>query len=89
MWLMLVVGYIIIGLVLFLSAGTIQYWQAWVCLAVGFVTSLLVTLYIISDPILLESRVKGGPTAEHRPIQKVIVLCMGLLCVAAYIIPAT
>jgi protein-S-isoprenylcysteine O-methyltransferase Ste14 len=88
MWLMLVVGYIVIGLVLFLSAGTIHYWQAWVCLAVGFVTSLFVTLYIMSDPILLESRSKGGPTVEQRPIQKMIVLCMGILCVAAYIVPS-
>lgn len=88
MWFMLVIGFVVIGLVLFLSAGTIQYWGAWAYLAVGFVTSMLLTLYIIRDPILLESRVRGGPTAEQRPIQKVIVLCLGLLCVAAYIIPA-
>ena len=87
MWLMLVIGYVVIGFVLFLGAGTIHYWQAWTCLIVGFVTSMLVTLYIISDPILLESRVKGGPTVEQRPIQKIIVLCMGVLCIVAYIIP--
>ncbi|HUD02454.1 MAG TPA: isoprenylcysteine carboxylmethyltransferase family protein [Candidatus Paceibacterota bacterium] len=87
MWVMLVVGFVIIGAALFLAAGTIHYWQAWTYLAVGFVTSALLTLYIVSDPILLESRVKGGPTAEQRPLQKVIVLCLGLLCVAAYIMP--
>ena len=87
MWSMLIVGYIVIGIVLFLGAGTLQYWQAWTCLVVGFVTSALVTRYIISDPILLESRAKGGPTIEQWPIQKIIVLFMGLLCVAAYIVP--
>ena len=88
MWFMLVMGFVVIGLVLFLSAGTIQYWQAWTYLAVGFVTSMLLTLYIMKDPILLESRVRGGPTAEQRPIQKIIVLFMGLLAVAGYIVPA-
>lgn len=87
MWFMLIVGYIVIGIVLFLGAGTLHYWQAWVCLAVGFVTSALVTRYIISDPVLLESRSKGGPTVEQRPIQKIVVMLMGLLCVAAYIVP--
>jgi protein-S-isoprenylcysteine O-methyltransferase Ste14 len=87
MWLMLVIGFVIIGLVISLSAGTIQYWQAWVFLGVGAVTSILLTLYIIKDPILLEGRTKIGLTAEQRPIQKVIVWCIGLLWFAAFIIP--
>jgi protein-S-isoprenylcysteine O-methyltransferase Ste14 len=89
MWFMNVIGLVVIGLVIFLSAGTIQYWQAWVFLGVGAVASILLTLYIIKDPILLEGRTKKiGLTAEQRPIQKVIVWCLGLLWVAAFIVPA-
>lgn len=88
MWLMLIIGLVVIGFVLFVSAGTMQYWQAWTYLAVGFMTSMFVTLCIIKDPMLLESRVRGGPTAEQRPIQKVIVLSIEILCVATYVIPA-
>jgi protein-S-isoprenylcysteine O-methyltransferase Ste14 len=39
------------------------------------------------DPILLERRTTFGPTAEQRPIQRVIVLGMGLPLVATFIVP--
>lgn len=87
MWFLLVIAFVIIGSALFLSAGTINYWQAWVYLGVGAVSSVLLTLSVIKDPILLESRTKIGPTAEKRPIQKIIVLCAQLPHIAAYIVP--
>lgn len=87
MWFGLVIAFVIIGSALFLSAGTINYWQAWVYLGVNTVSSVLLTLSVIKDPILLESKTKSGPTAEKRPIQKIIVLCAGLPWIAAYIVP--
>lgn len=87
MWFLLVIAFVIIGSALFLSAGTINYWQAWVYLGVNTVSSVLLTLSVIKDPILLESKTKSGPTAEKRPIQKIIVLCAGLPWIAAYIVP--
>jgi protein-S-isoprenylcysteine O-methyltransferase Ste14 len=87
-WLGLVVSLVLIGLALFLSAGTIDYWQAWVYLGVGSVTSIPLTLYITKDPILLESRTKSGPTAEQRPIQQIIVFSMALPGIATFIVPA-
>jgi protein-S-isoprenylcysteine O-methyltransferase Ste14 len=74
--------------VLFLSAGTINYWQAWVYLGVAAVTGILLTLYTIKNPALLENRTKAGPTAEKRPIQKLIMWCMTLPGVAMFIVPA-
>ena len=87
MWFDLVVTSVLIGLVLFLSAGTIDYWQAWVYLVVGVVSGILLTLSVTKDPMLLESRMKRGPSAEKRPIQKIIVLCTGFPAVAAFIVP--
>ena len=87
MWFLLVIAFVIIGSALFLSAGTINYWQAWVYLGVGAVSSFLLTLSVIKDPILLESRTKIGPTVEKRPIQKIIVLCAQLPHIAAFIVP--
>jgi protein-S-isoprenylcysteine O-methyltransferase Ste14 len=86
-WLWLIISFALIGLVLFLSAGTINYWQAWVYLGVGAASSVPLTLHITEDPILLENRTKAGPTAEQRPIQKVIVVCSGIPAIAAFIIP--
>lgn len=86
-WLTGVIGFVIVGLVLFLSAGTIRYWQAWGYLATVVVTSVPITLYMTKNPVLLESRTKFGPAAEQRPIQKIIVSLMGLPVIAAFIVP--
>jgi protein-S-isoprenylcysteine O-methyltransferase Ste14 len=87
LWLSLVVSFIVIALMLFLPAGTIDYWQAWVYLGVGAVTSIALVLYMAGDPILLENRTRGGPTAEQRPIQKIIVCCMAIPGIAAFVVP--
>src|SRR6516164_9661392 len=70
-WLVFAISMVFIGLVLFLCAGTIQYWQAWIYLVVVGVSSALLTLYITKDPVLLEGRTTLGPSAEQRPIQRV------------------
>ena len=86
-WLWLGISFVLIALALFLTAGTVDYWRAWVYLGTGAVTCLPLVLYIVKDPILLENRTKGGPTAEQRRTQKIIVLCSGLSGIAAFIIP--
>ena len=87
MWLALVVAFVLIALTLFLAAGTLKYWQGWVYLGVSAVSSVLLDLSIMKDPILLENRTKAGPTAEKRAIQKIIVLCAGISAIAAFIVP--
>jgi protein-S-isoprenylcysteine O-methyltransferase Ste14 len=87
MWLGLVVSSVLTGLALFLSAGTIRYWQAWVYLVVSAVSSVPLILHMMKDPILLENRTKGGPTAEQRPIQKIIVACLAIPGIAAFVLP--
>jgi protein-S-isoprenylcysteine O-methyltransferase Ste14 len=62
------------GLLLFISAGTILYWQAWGYLAVFFGSSIYTTIYLLkNDPALLKRRLSGGPTAEKRTIEKIIM----------------
>ena len=85
---MFVVAFVPIGLLLFLAAGTLNYWQAWAYLAAGAISSALLVLFITKDPKLLENRTKLGPASEQRPIQRVIVLCTGIPTVAAFIVPA-
>lgn len=88
-WISLAVLALVMGLLVFVPAGTIHYWQAWVYLSIFFGASALTTLYLMKhDPALLERRMKGGPTAEKRPTQKLIMLgasvgFMGLLVVPA------
>ena len=61
--------------------------QAWVYLGVALVTGVAHILYITKNPVLLESRSKVGPTAETRPMQKLIVLLMGIPGIALFIVP--
>ena len=77
------------GLLLFLPAGTIRYWQAWVYLATFTVASALTSLYLIrKDPALLMRRMKGGPTAEKEAMQKIIMLFASAGFIALLVVPA-
>jgi protein-S-isoprenylcysteine O-methyltransferase Ste14 len=74
---------------IFIAAGTFQYWQAWLFLAVFFTSSLAMTFYLMeNDPKLLERRSKGGPTAEGTTAQKIIMSFASAGFVALLIVPA-
>jgi len=88
-WLSLVVLTVVMGLLLFIPAGTIHYWQAWVYLLIFMGASLLTTLYLMKkDPALLNRRMRGGPTAEKRRTQKLIMLCTSICFIALLVVPA-
>lgn len=68
------IGAIVLGIVLFLPAGTFNYWQAWVFIVVFLVCVNIIGLYLaVKDPALLERRKKVGPGAETSPTQKIIM----------------
>jgi protein-S-isoprenylcysteine O-methyltransferase Ste14 len=80
---------IAMGLLLFIFAGTIHYWQAWLFLAVFMGTSTVITLYLMRyNPSLLGRRLKGGPTAERRPVQRFIMLWASIGFIGLLVIPA-
>ena len=88
-WLSLAVLAIVLGLLLFIPAGTVRYWQAWVFLLIFIGTSILITLYLMTyDPGLLERRMRGGPLAERQLAQKFIMWCMSLEFIALIVVPA-
>ena len=88
-WLALAVLAVVMGLLLFVPAGTVHYWQAWVYLSIFTGASVLTTLYLMrKDPALLERRMSGGPTAEKQPAQKFIMLCTSIGFIALLVVPA-
>ena len=88
-WLALAVLLLVMGLLLFVPAGTVHYWQAWVYVSIFTGASVLTTLYLVrNDPALLERRMSGGPTAEKRPAQKFIMLCTSIGFIALLVVPA-
>jgi len=88
-WFALMMLAIVMGLLLFVPSGTVRYWQAWVYLVIFFGASALTTAYLMKkDPALLERRMSGGPTAEKRPVQKIIMLFTSMGFIALLAVPA-
>jgi protein-S-isoprenylcysteine O-methyltransferase Ste14 len=77
-----------IALLLFASAGTLDYWQAWTFLAVYSAASFAISLHLLkTDPALAERRMRGGPFAEKQPAQKIIMTLMSLGFIGLIIVP--
>lgn len=82
-------GVLFFGVLLFLPAGTLNYWQAWVFIAIFLVATLGPSLYLaVTNPATLARRMHGGPTAETRPLQKVIITATFASVVALTVVSA-
>jgi protein-S-isoprenylcysteine O-methyltransferase Ste14 len=69
------VGLVGFGACLFLPAGTFDYWQAWLFIALFAVTGAVPTIiWARTRPEVLQRRMTAGPTKETRPAQKLIVV---------------
>lgn len=88
-WFALAVLTVAMALLLFVPAGTVRYGQAWVYLGVFAGVSTLMTLDLMrKDPALLARRMRGGPTAEKEPTQKLIMLGISIGFIALLVVPA-
>jgi len=87
-WIWLVALALVMGALIFGAAGDLRFWQGWAFLAVFFAASALITQYLIAnDPALLQRRVKGGPTEETEPAQRLIMVFMSFGFVALIVLP--
>jgi len=77
--------FLFLGLLFFVPAGTIDYWEAWIYCAVLLVPFLAVLTYLIShNPELLVRRMRFK---EKEPTQKRIISASGLLFLIGFLIP--
>jgi protein-S-isoprenylcysteine O-methyltransferase Ste14 len=77
-----------LGLLLFVPAGTFDYWQAWTFLAVFALSAWIPSIYLqVTNPDALQRRMRGGPVAEARSVQKIVMaglyLSLGAMCVVS------
>jgi protein-S-isoprenylcysteine O-methyltransferase Ste14 len=85
-----VFGLAILALLLFLPAGTLNYWQAWAFIATFLVATIFPSIYIVrTNPAALQRRMHGGPWAEARTLQKIVITSVfvglsGMLAFCAY-----
>jgi protein-S-isoprenylcysteine O-methyltransferase Ste14 len=75
--------------ILFGLAWTLDYWQAWLFLAVYFACSIALSVWMYRhDPALLERRMRGGPFAEKEPTQRLIMLIASVGFAGLYVVAA-
>ena len=76
------------GALIFVPAGTLDYWQAWLFVGCYFGASVVVSLWLMrNDPALLERRMRGGPLAEGERNQKIIMTITSIGFVALLVVP--
>ena len=75
-------GVVLVGLLLFLSAGSLRYWQAWLLIGILFVPMLMAGLVMMGrNPDLLRKRLDAR---EKESEQNTVVALSGLLFIASF-----
>lgn len=88
------IGYTVFSVVffavlLFWPAGTFDYWQGWVFIAVFVIGTMVPTIYLaVKYPDAFRRRVRSGPFAESRMAQKLINIGIIATTVAAGVVSA-
>ena len=79
-----VIGLLLIGLLLFLPAGTFDFWQAWLFIGVLFVPMFIAGIVLmIRQPELLRKRLDAK---EQQQEQKWVVALSGLMFIAVFVV---
>jgi protein-S-isoprenylcysteine O-methyltransferase Ste14 len=79
-----VLGLLMIGLLLFLPAGTFDFWQAWLFIGILFVPMFIAGIILmIRQPELLRKRLDAK---EQQQEQKWVVALSGLMFIAVFVV---
>jgi protein-S-isoprenylcysteine O-methyltransferase Ste14 len=78
---------VVFGAMLFLPAGTFNYWQAWVFLVAVAISAWAPIIYVLrTNPVALQARMRGGPAAESRLAQKLVIAGLYLSLAAMVVV---
>ena len=77
-------GVVLLGLLVFLPAGSFRYWQGWLLMGILFVPMFVAGLVMLAkNPELLRKRLNAK---ENEAEQKTVVALSGLLFIAAFVV---
>ncbi len=77
-------GLLLVGLLLFLPAGTLAYWQAWLLIGILFLPMFIAGLIMMKkSPDLLRKRLDAR---EEQMEQKAVIALSGLMFLAAFVV---
>ena len=76
-------GVVIIGLLLFIPAGTINYWNAWLFMGLLFIPMFIVgIIMMIKNPDLLRKRLNAK---ENEKTQKIVIAISGIMFILGFV----
>lgn len=77
-------GLVVIALLLFLPAGTLRYWNAWLLIGILFVPMFFAGIVMmLRNPKLLKKRLNAK---ENEDEQKTVILLSGIMFLAAFVV---
>ena len=77
-------GVVLLGAILFLSAGTFAYWHAWLFLGILFIPMFIAGIVMmVKNPELLRKRLNAK---EKEGEQKIVLALSGLMFLAAFVV---
>ena len=77
-------GLILVGLLLFVPAGTLNYWNAWLFMGLLFIPMFIAGIILMfKNPILLQSRLD---VKEKEKTQKYVIIYSGLMFILGFIV---
>lgn len=77
-------GLILMGLILFLPAGSFKFWQGWLLIGILFVPMFAAGLILMKkNPELLRKRLNAK---EDEKEQKIVILLSGIMFLAAFVV---
>ena len=77
-------GFVLLGLMLFLPAGTIHWWQGWLLMGILFIPMFLAGLAMLKkSPELLKKRLNAR---EEQGDQRQVILLSGVMFLVAFVI---
>ena len=80
----IILGILLIGVLIFLPANTINYWNGWLLMGLLFIPMFIAgIIMMIKSPDLLKKRLKAKENEEE---QKIVILLSLLMFVAGFII---
>ena len=77
---------LVLAILLFLPAGSIRFWEAWLYWGLFGGSVLFITWYFLKvDPDFVERRMQIGPDAEPSNTQQVVQFMAGVLACALFL----
>ncbi|MCR5022851.1 MAG: isoprenylcysteine carboxylmethyltransferase family protein, partial [Lachnospiraceae bacterium] len=77
-------GVLLMGILLFIPAGSFSYWNGWLLMAVLFVPMIVAGFVMMKkNPELLQKRLNAK---EEQSEQKTVIVLSGLMFLAAFVV---